>query len=157
MQKFTIYHPNAKGTGSALSITPYCADAAERVDGHIILAIATQTSTGNEVEGNPTFPRFAWDKMIAVRLDPVEVMEIIRVIRGEQEAINDGEGLWSRREKCGVDVRHHIDPMPHFAVTFTTKEQNGGKTIRSINLTPTEAETICLALTYAMGPMVFGR
>lgn len=156
MQKYTIYHPNAKGTGSALSLSPHIANAMDREEGHIILGIALQTSTGNEVDGKPTFPRFAWDKQITVRLDPVDVMEIIRVIKGEQETINDGKGLWSRRDKCAVEVRHLIAPVPHFALTFTTTEQNGGKTTCGINLTPPEAETICLALTYAMGPMVFG-
>lgn len=156
MEIFTIYHPNAKGTGSALKFIPRAAKYIKG-PGNLILSIALQTSTGNKVEGEPSIPRFDWDKEIEVYLDPFEVMEIIRVIKGEQEAINDGKGIYSQREHCALDVRHHIDPVPHYAVTLTTTEQGGARETRGINLTPTEAETICLALTYAMGPMVFGQ
>lgn len=157
MQKFTIYHPNAKGTGSALTLIPCIADAVDREEGHIILGIALQTSTGNRGEGKPTYPRFEWDKQISVRLDPVEVMEIIRVFKGEQESINDGKGLYDQRGHSALDVRNRIDPVPNYAVTLTTTEEGGARATRGINLSPSEAETICLALTYAMGPMVFGR
>lgn len=154
MQKFTIYHPNAKGTGSALSLTPCIAGLGE---GHIILGIAKQTSTGNEVEGKPTFPRFAWDEQIKVRLDPMDIMEIIRVFKGEQEAINDGKGLWCRRNKCALDVRHLIDPVPCYQFTVKNVAENGATATRGISLSYTEGETICIALTYALGPIVFGQ
>ena len=156
MEIFTIYHPNAKGTGSALKFIPRAAKYIKG-PGDLILSIALQTSTGNKVEGEPSIPRFDWDKEIEVYLDPFEVMEIIRVIKGEQEAINDGKGIYSQREHCALDVRHRIDPVPGYQFTFKTVEKNGDTTTRAISLSCTEGETICIALTYALGPMVFGQ
>lgn len=155
MQKYTIYHPNAKGTGSALSFTPCIADATG--EGYLILGIAEQTSTGNDEECKLIFPRFDWDKQTKVRLDPMDIMEIIRVIKGEQEVINDGKGLWIRRSKCAVDVRHCIDPVLGYQFNFKTVEENGDTKTRAIFLTCTEGETICCALTYALGPIIFGQ
>lgn len=156
METFTIYHPNAKGTGSALQFTPRAANRIKGT-GDIILGIALQTSTRNEVEGKPTFPRFDWDKKIEVRLAPMDIMEVIRVFKGEQQAINDGMGLWSRCKKCAVNVRHRIHPDPGYQFTFKIVEENGDTTTRAIFLSCTEGETICIALTYALGPIVFGQ
>lgn len=155
MQKFTIYHPNAKGTGSALTLTPRIADAMNRIEGHIILGIAQQTSTGNEVEGRRTFPRFDWANEISIRLEPTEIEKMLEVFAGETEAINDGEGLVDVPHSTTFYVRHSVEPVPHYVIEIV-KAESEDKQRRVISLSPTEARTLYDGLTAAMGALVFG-
>lgn len=152
MHKTIIFHPNTKGTGTALTIVPHLSEREN--EGYIILGLAAQTSTGNIEEGKPTFLESDWENLFAKKLDPIEVMEVIRVLRGERESINDGKGIVC--DGAILNVQHLCEPTAHFAVTIERRE--GGKVEkRGIDLSLTEAGMIELALSYAMGPIVFGQ
>ena len=90
--KFTIYHANGKGTGGAVQLELH--PAHDRVDGSIMMKMASQLTVGNRMAPVPTYPRFDWDNAVTVKLDFNDLCSFLQVFRGECETINDEHGLY---------------------------------------------------------------
>ena len=63
--RLALYHPNARGTGSAvrLELLPATDDA----EGCIMLTIAGQSAVGDRRAPTPTYARFDWENKIVVK------------------------------------------------------------------------------------------
>ena len=103
---WTMYHPNGKGTGSALRLELH--PAHDQTDGSIFAAIAPQKTS----EAEP-YPSMDWGKAIPVKFDIIELSQILQVLRGCTESIADGKGLFHRTIKGNTVVRfvHFIEPV----------------------------------------------
>jgi hypothetical protein len=77
-KEITIYHPNARGTGSAMRVT-FC-DCCGHDRNYVQIEIAPQSSIGDT-------PFFDWYQSLYVRLNRHDVAEICRVIAGERDSV----------------------------------------------------------------------
>ena len=152
--KYNIYHPNGKGNGSALSLELY--KASEQNIGKVILGISPQKPVVSDT-GKPLFPSFDWENRTAVRLEAVEVENMLEVLEGRTESINDGKGLIS--VKGGItttfSLRHIIDPVSGYVMEIEIRDGDN-TTRRAITLTPTEGGMLYHGLTASMGLLMFG-
>lgn len=114
--KLNLYHPNAKGTGSALSVE--LVPATINATGRIVLGLKPQK------EGLST--SFDDSERIVVSLDVFDIAEFLKVFCGCEESIADGKGLFHRTTDANfvVKLEHRIEPRPGYLLELSTKENN---------------------------------
>ena len=144
-----IYRANARGTGSALSVS--LSPATAEADGEINIAIMPQT--GDEL------PAFDGAAGVSARLYFADVCELVRVFRGECESIADGKGIYIRKQREAVRVRlaHVIEPV----VAYRLELDYMGHRVdddrhAAIFLTPSEALGLCLCFEQSLAALCFG-
>lgn len=152
-----FYHANGKGTGCAAKFTLHPATA--EADGCFFVRMANQTSLGDRLANPPVYPSFDWDNGIDFKLCFADVCEVLRVLLGETESIQDGKGLYhclaDGRNIC-IRLRHMVEPISGYSLEVSQHVGQGNDNSARIVLSPTEALGLCLALEYSMGQIVFG-
>ncbi len=150
------YHANAKGTGSALKLElhPAHGDTA----GSVFVKIANQMTVGSMQGGSPVFATFDWGKSITVKLDRTDLSQILQVLRGMQESIADGKGLFHRSASGNTIIRfsHQIDPRPGYMLSIWRKAATGEEASSFYVFDMNEAFTLMLALEQAILYVCFG-
>lgn len=153
--KLTFYHANGRGTGSAIafSIQPQT----NEVDGRLVVTIANQVMQTAGDNNIPTFPRFDWENGATVEFNFTEVSEIICVLSGMQESIQDGQGLVIRTAKhiARFNLSHHVDGC--FLLQLTCREVDHEEEYPfKFKLTSVDGEGLRLALEHSMARLAFG-
>lgn len=139
--KMIIAHPGCKHTGSRLivSITP----AADEKEGCLTLRLQKQVSD------------YIWDidNEAVIDLNQIDIAKFIAVMRGYEESIDDGKGIWYRTDEsyCHAYFRHKIEPTPGYTLTI-----DNGKGPVSIHLNIYEAISLCEVMQVALYHIVFG-
>ncbi|MBR4615902.1 MAG: hypothetical protein IKO55_09880 [Kiritimatiellae bacterium] len=153
-----FYHANAKGTGSAVKMNLH--PAHDNTDGSIMLTIANQLTIGDRTAQKPTFATFDWDNAICVKLDFGDLSLVLQVLRGMQESINDGKGLYHRSHRGATVIRltHRIEPSPGYILEVCRKPFDAGEAEgrACFTFSASEALGVCEALTGAMCFVCFG-
>ena len=155
--KLTFYHPNGKGSGSAVEMELH--PAHDRTSGSIMLRMANQMTVGDRRGPNPTFPRFDWENAISVKLDFTDLCKILQVFRGECEAIDEGRGLYHRspRASTRIALRHLIEPTPGYSFELYRTQSVGDEENRArILFNPAEALGLCESIAGALYLVSFG-
>lgn len=146
--KLTMYHANAHGTGSALTLE--LVPAANEVEGAIIWRLAPQKSESST---------FDWMRSIEARLHLVELADVLRVFRGEQESIADGKGLFIRRDNnyTVVRLRHTLEPCQGYEIAMIDRNLASG-VVRDcrIWISRSEAVALCCAVEQSLARVAFG-
>ena len=152
----TMYHPNGKGTGSAIRIELH--PAHEDTDGSIMATIATQLTTGNCMGSMPVYPRFDWEGAITVKLDFTDISKMLQVFLGECESIEDGRGLFhkSTRGTTKITLRHIVEPINGYMLEVYRKTSDSEDSNARIFLSPYEALGLATAIESSMGAICFG-
>lgn len=158
--KFTIYHPNGKGTGAALQLELH--PATDSRDGYIDMAIAPQEAIGSAVDH--TYPTFNWNKERVFRINLTfdMVCRMLQVMRGEYESINDGKGIFVKRNGAEIVFKfsHYVEPWYGYTITINEETHNGDATFWcrniSFNLSSSEALGLACAMEQSLGVLCFG-
>ena len=149
---WTMYHPNGKGTGTALRLELH--PAHDETDGSIFAAIAPQKTS----ETAP-YPSMDWNKAVCVKFDIIELAQILQVLRGCAESIADGKGLFHRTIKGNTVVRfeHRIEPVCGYMLDIAHKPLGGDDTVRMcFFMKQTEAFAFSEAISHALLYVAFG-
>lgn len=152
-----FYHPNGKGTGSAMKLELH--PAHDQVDGCIMMHLANQSETGNRLGPTPTFPKFDWEGGIVVKLDFNDLCRILQVLRGECESVEEGRGLYHRTPKASTRIcfRHLLEGLCGYSFeVYRTASADGRETRAHFILNPAEALGICEAIAGSMSVICFG-
>lgn len=146
---FGLFHSRGRGRRPATGLS----------NGFVAVSLAAQNG------GEPPYPTFGWADAIEMRLDLVEVAEVLMVLRGYTESLRDGKGIFRRSETgCTVvQVAFRGETVPGYFVEITKKSVVGGQAARKvgirkvgIRLTMGEAFALSLALEGSMGRIAFG-
>ncbi len=151
------FHPNMKGTGSAVKFELH--PAHDDVDGSIFMTIATQKTVGSGRDGVGSFATFDWEHRICVKLDKTDLSQIIQVFRGMQEDVMDGKGLFHRTSGANTIIRfaHRIEPVPGYLLSVSRKSLDAAEPqMASFFFNPTEALELSCAIEGAMIYVAFG-
>lgn len=147
---YTIYHANPKNTGSAIRMSLF--PAHEAVQGYILMELASHKTSDS------AFPSWDWDHRLMVKLDASDLSHILCVLRGMEESVCEGEGLYHRSMYGSTIVKfsHHIDPV--FGYRMVVSKRMAGEDLKTIEFffTPKEAFALSLTLEQAMMFVVFG-
>lgn len=153
----TFYHPNAKGTGGALSMNLH--PAHDDVGGCIMAKVANQTAVADRRGPNPTFARFDWENAICVKLDFTDLCKILQVFRGECESIDDGRGLYHRSPAGATRIvlRRLVTPVPGYSLElYRTRADGVSEANAHLLISPIEALGLCEAISGSMSIICFG-
>ena len=152
----TMYHPNGRGTGSAIRMELH--PAHDDTAGSIMATIATQLTTGNCMGSMPVYPRFDWHGAITVKLDFTDISKMLQVFRGECESIEDGRGLVhkSTRGTTKIILRHIVEPINGYMLEVYRKTSDSEDSNARIFLSPYEALGLATAIESSMGVICFG-
>lgn len=150
------YHANAKGTGSAIKFELH--PAHDDTPGSIFVSLAMQKTVGTLQGGTQIFPTFDWKNRISLKLDRTDLSQILQVLRGMQESILDGKGLYhtSPTGNSIIKFAHQIDPRPGYMLSVWKKLPSGEQMNAYFIFDVNEAFTLMLALERAMMYVCFG-
>lgn len=147
---YTIYHANTKNTGSAIRMSLF--PAHEAIKGSILIELANQKISES------AFPSWDWEHRLMVKLDVSDLSHILCVLRGMQESVCEGKGLYHQSQYGSTIVKfsHHIDPVCGYRMVVS--KGMAGEDIKTIEFffNPKEAFALSLALEQAMMFVVFG-
>ena len=155
--KLAFYKANAKGSGCAMKMELHPAHG--QTDGSIMVTLANQMTIGDRRGPNPTFPHFDWENAICAKLDFNDLTQILQVLRGETESINEGKGLYHRSPlgMTGIRFSHVVDQVTGYALDVSRRASKEGEETRAHFLfNSAEALGICEAITGAMYIIAFG-
>lgn len=153
----TMYHPNGKGTGSALRLELH--PAHDETDGSVFIRFAPQKAVSTATGEACTYPTFDWENAITARLAICEIAEVMQVFNGCAESLADGRGFFHRFERAVLAFRmeHLVEPCPGYRLEANRRVIDTDETQTAvIMLTPTEAYAIALALESSMSRIAFG-
>lgn len=157
--KFTLYHQNAKGTGSALSIE--VRPATSERDGALFAALAPQKTAA----ANGSAASFAWNEKVTVKLDFSDICQILMVLTRRADALgNNGKGLLHEGATARTFIslsRKDEAPWTGFLLEFSRKAKTADESTQPVRyrilLTDPEAYGLSLLLQQQLSPLVFGR
>ena len=158
----SFYHANGKNTGSAIqfSIEPATADR----EGAAYFSLARQKSVGNAAATGPDrFASFDWQNKATVKLNFIEVAELLMVLGGQASVLTHAgkEGFFhnSPSATTSISFKRAEDPnRPGFllGVGRTPKADPNARQYYTFTFWPAEAIGLRLALQAQMGLIAFG-
>ena len=144
-----IAHPNAKGTGAELRIKLIPAD--ELSLGGLRVRLSPQRPSGFDRQDGVanTFD-----------LTPLEVAEVLMVLRGHTEDLRDFKGIFKRDAETGIcrvfKFSHRYEPLPGYCMSVSESVKDGEPREIHILLNVAEGIAIEAALSGGMKEMMFG-
>ena len=130
-------HPNMKGTGSACRLELH--PAHDETSGSIFLTLAAQKTLGSGQGAGRVLPTFDWENRLVVKLDRSDLSQILQVLRGMQESVRDGKGLFHRSARACTVIKftHQIEPHPGYVLAVSRKSEDGKLTqpVNEMNVT----------------------
>jgi len=151
-----FYHPNGKGTGSALQLELH--PAHEDTEGSVFLTIAPQRSIGVRMDTDTVHPTFDWRNAICLKLNLMDLAQLLQVLRGVQESLADGKGLFHRSSNASAIIKfeHRIEPVPGYLLDVSKKPLAGELRHVSFFFRAAEAFACALMLEQALVYVAFG-
>ena len=151
-----FYHPNGKGTGSALQLELH--PAHEDTEGSVFLTIAPQLSIGVRMDTDTVHPTFDWRNAICLKLNLMDLAQLLQVLRGVQESLADGKGLFHRSSTASAIIKfeHRIEPVPGYLLDVSKKPLAGELRHVSFFFRAAEAFACALMLEQALVYVAFG-
>ena len=151
-----FYHPNGKGTGSALQLELH--PAHEDTEGSVFLTIAPQLSIGVRMDTDTVHPTFDWRNAICLKLNLMDLAQLLQVLRGVQESLGEGKGLFHRSSNASAIIKfeHRIEPVPGYLLDVSKKPLAGELRHVSFFFRAAEAFACALMLEQALVYVAFG-
>lgn len=134
-KNYTIYKPNKKNNGSAVQFQ--LSEPNDKRPQHLSFLEISNQLPDLDSNGNA---RFDWQNKIIVALGETDIAEILRVIEGQTDSINDGKGLFHETPGGGNKIiKFGFNPdYKNFFLQVSAKKDNDQLQI-SIPITPGEA------------------
>lgn len=136
-----FYHPNARGTGSALRIEPRAnRHDADRYNCFFIELAGQKTMAGRE-RGANTYATFDWDNKITVKLGFPDICEILMVLEGRVPHIGgDRKGLYHASKQGNTLIALARDAQRGTYYLSLSRKRNGDSDAQRIGIGLSEAE-----------------
>lgn len=94
-RSITLYHPNGRGTGSALRLEPRINREGEDRYNCFFLEMAAQKQVADRKGGGSDYATFDWDRRITVKLGFADICELLAVLEGKAEHVGgERKGLF---------------------------------------------------------------
>ena len=153
---FSLYHPNAKGTGCMMRLELHPAEVG--ADGYVLMTLTPQIANPRQTP-RPTFPLYDFENKISARLGFNEITKILQVLRGECESIDCDHGMYLRTTagSTRIQLRHLFDPVTGYSLEVYNCPSDGGDETRvHFLMSSAEALGVCEAFVGCMYLVTFG-
>lgn len=149
-RSISIYHPNPRGTGSAVRLEPRInRDGEDRYNCFFLEMAAQQTTAkGEQSAGHATFD---WETKITVKLGFNDVCEWLLALEQRQESLGPkGKGLYHATAQGNTLIDFRWQPDRENYLLSISRKRNGATSPQRIAIALTQAEAIgirCLLQT----------
>lgn len=153
-----FYHPNQKGTGSALRVEPRINQSAGDRYNCFFLELAAQKSVAKRESGGATFARFDWERKITVKLGFLDVSELLMVMEGHAPQVGGSRsGLYHATPGGNTLIAFkHDQERGHYYLSLSRKRNEDKEAQRiGIALSPTEITGLRCILQTALFFVIF--
>lgn len=154
--QFALYHPNARGTGSAVKMDVH--PALDDREGFIMLTLANQATVADRSSAVKKYATFDWAKSLAVKLGFADLCALLQVFRGECEAVEEGRGLFhvSSAGTTKIGLKHMIDPHAGYLLDIYRTGTDGAESAARFFFGTGEALGLSEAVCGVMSAICFG-
>lgn len=147
-----FYHPNAKGTGSALRIEPrinrHCGDRYNC----FFMELAAQREVARRHGGERSFARFDWERKITVKLGFADVCELLTVLEGRLPHVGgDRKGLYHQTASGNTLISFSLDTARGTFFLSVSRKSADGQEVQRIGIGLTEVEATGLRCLFQTG------
>ena len=151
-----LFHASPKGTGGAIKMTLH--PAHDDTPGSVFVRMAMQRTVASQQGGVQMFPTFDWKNSVVLKLDRSDLSQILQVLRGMQESVMDGKGLFHRSSAGNTVIKftHQIEPRPGYQLSVWRKPPTGEAVNVYYVFNMDEAFALMMALERAMLYVCFG-
>ena len=120
--------------------------------------MAPQRTVGKRMEDDTVHPTFDWRNAVCLKLDLMDLAQILQVLRGVQESLADGKGLFHRSANGSAVIKfeHRIEPIPGYMLDVSKKPLIGDVSRVCFFFRPAEAFACALMLEHALVYVAFG-
>lgn len=141
---YSLYHPTAKNTGSAMSLERKAATG-ER-EGCIFATMAPQKTVAGPDGKKATF---AWEEKITVKLGISDLSAMLLVADGKRADLGP-KGLYhdSGSASTGIQFRRVETPMSGYSFEVAKKGKGEDATVKRVHILLNEAEGLTLAVLF---------
>jgi hypothetical protein len=103
-------------------------------------------------------PTFDWRNAICLKLNLMDLAQLLQVLRGVQESLADGKGLFHRSSNASAIIKfeHRIEPVPGYLLDVSKKPLAGELRHVSFFFRAAEAFACALMLEQALVYVAFG-
>lgn len=155
-----LYHPNGKGTGSAVKFE--VVPSSGNRDGAVFLTLAPQKSvaSGSVDQGDRQYATFDWLHRVIVKLNFNDLCHLLPVFRGVASSVADGKGLFheSRNTTTLINLSRATDACQGVLLEVSRRPKGGDEMPCRVRIlfSPTETYGIGVALEQSLGIVAFG-
>lgn len=107
MKEYRIYKPNTVGTGAASTWNVKFTNG-RKSHACVFLEMAKQIPSEGENA------KFDWENCLRIKLEAVDVGELLAVLYHDVEAINNGKGLFHQNDKGNVTLNFGVADRGYF-------------------------------------------
>lgn len=141
---YSLYHPTAKNTGSALSLERKAATPDR--EGCIFATVAPQKTVAGTESKNATF---SWEEKITVKLGISDLCAMLLVLTGKKPDLGP-KGLYhdSGTASTGIQLRKVDTPVAGYAFEVAKKGKGEDGTVKRAHILLNEGEALALTLMF---------
>lgn len=155
--QLAFYHPNARCTGSAAKFELH--PAHDNTSGCIMMSLANQISAASRSnQDSPTFARFDWEHRLVVKLDFIDLSQMLMVFSGKADSMGDQKGLFHRSAQAVTRIllRRIVEPVKGYSLDVYRTTNTHEESKSHIFLSDVEALGLLLAIEGVMSVIAFG-
>lgn len=155
--QLAFYHPNTRGTGSAVKFELHPAHG--NSSGCIMMSLANQfVPEARARQDQPQFARFDWERRIVVKFDFADLSHMLMVFKGVKESIGDQKGLYHRSANAVTRIllRHVVEPVVGYSLDVYRTDANKEERKAHIFLSDPEVIGLSCAIEGSMSVIAFG-
>ena len=161
-KRLTFYHPNSKGTGSAMQLELRMNRENEDRYDCFFLEMAHQKSSANGANGQRRTPAtFDWANKVTVKMDFMDICEFLCVLEGRKPQAGNGKGgIYHQAPGTNTLISlSRSDERTGYYLGVSKKNTKDGESIFKGHMLLTESEALGLrcVLQTSLFFLVFGR
>ncbi len=147
-----FYHPNGRGSGSALRVEPRVNRHDEDRYNCFFIEMATQKSTAKGDRSAGDFATFDWDNKITVKLGFLDICEMIIVLEGRAPHVGGGrKGLYHASGTSNTLISCSRDAERGTYYLSLSRKRKGDIEAQRIGIGLSEAEATGLRCLFQTG------
>jgi len=130
-ERLTLYHANSQGTGAAVQLEPRINRRAGERYNCFFLEMAPQKTAQMRTESGLTPATFDWERKITVKLNFMDICELLAVLEGESDHVGGGrDGLYHQTGEANTIIRFCLHDAGGYRLALSRKCTASGEVFR---------------------------
>jgi len=121
-ERLTLYHANGQGSGAAVQLEPRINRRAGERYNCFFLEMAPQRTAPVRTESGMTPATFDWERKITVKLNFLDICELLAVLEGESDHVGGTrDGLYHQSGEANTIIRFRLHDSGGYLLALSRK------------------------------------